>query len=69
MHKKVPDVGPASCGLALEALLERIGREGIEPSRTHRPGDFKSLFSFSCLYRPLRAIDIVHKIGDIINLD
>ena len=30
------------CEPALDGLLIEVGREGIEPSRTHRPGDFKS---------------------------
>ena len=40
--KKVPGVGTADRGLALEAVSrEGVGREGIEPSWV-APGDFKS---------------------------
>jgi hypothetical protein len=43
VHKKtVPVVETDLCELALGGLLIEVGREGIEPSRTHRPGDFKS---------------------------
>lgn len=43
MHKKTVSVVETDLyELALERLLIEVGREGIEPSRTHRPGDFKS---------------------------
>ena len=41
-QRTVSVVETVLCEPALDGLLIEVGREGIEPSRTHRPGDFKS---------------------------
>ena len=51
---------------SLDVLLIEVGREGIEPSWTHLPGDFKSPNYLNRLYRALRVILCAFGNGDIV---